>query len=131
MGVRLVLTIVFIAITGIILQTLWTLLKPLEAPKLDVNAYWGRGDAVNYKEDLSIKRQEIKFSDESIDALKAKLNEPLWLPEPLEGTTDEYGMNINELATVIEHWKTNYLPRWDERQAFLNTLPHYLTQIQG
>lgn len=107
--------------------------KPLPAPDLDYNQYWGRGEENQhpYKEDQSIKAQEIFYEDATIDKLRARLNETIHFHAPLEGIDNEYGINANRMVSFIKYWKDNYMKRWPQRLEFLNSLPHYLTEIQG
>lgn len=51
--------------------------------------------------------------------------------EPLEGVNFEYGFNSNHLKKIVSYWKDTYLPKWNERQQFLNQFSHFKTQIQG
>lgn len=47
----------------------------------------------------------------------------------LEGTNFEYGFNPTTLKKVIEFWKNKY--NWREREAKLNNMPQYVTQVAG
>jgi len=35
------------------------------------------------------------------------------------------------LKEVVNYWKGQYLPKWGEREAFLNQFPQFTTQVQG
>lgn len=107
------------------------LTKPLPAPDLDYNQYWGRGEESPYKEDVSIKGQEIFYDDSTIDRLRARLNETINFHAPLEGIDNEYGINANRMVSFVKYWKDDYMKRWPQRLEFLNSLPHFLTEIQG
>lgn len=107
------------------------LTKPLPAPDLDYNQYWGQGDEAHYKEDTSIKAQEIFYEDETINTLRVRLNDSIKFHAPLEGIDHQYGINANKMVSFIKYWRDDYMKRWPERQAFLNSLPHFLTEIQG
>lgn len=50
---------------------------------------------------------------------------------PLEGVGFEYGFNSDALNKVVTYWKNEYLPKWSEREAKINSFPHFTTQIQG
>ncbi|KAK4877711.1 hypothetical protein RN001_010217 [Aquatica leii] len=101
----------------------------LEAPPIPnlENEYWGPG--LSNEDDFSIKPFKINVSDQVLDVLKAKLNQPLILTQPLEGVQQQYGMNTNLLTKVIEFWKTKY--NWREREQYLNKFPQFKTKIQG
>lgn len=104
---------------------------PLPVPKIDLQQYWGPGDAKQYKEDTTIKPFKVVYPPEVIEKLRSKLNDPPTLVKPLEGTAFEYGFNSNRLQEILKYWKTSYLNKWNEREAFLNQFPHFHTQIQG
>jgi juvenile hormone epoxide hydrolase len=63
--------------------------------------------------------------------LKRRLEDVDEFTEPLEDTAFEYGFNSNRLKEVIDYWKNVYLPKWEERQEYLNKFDQYDTQIQG
>lgn len=105
--------------------------KPLPRPELDLNEYWGRGDRKSYKEDKTIKPFKISYSAEVIKRLADKLDDAAPLTKSLEGTAFEYGFNSKRLKEILNYWKGQYLPKWSEREAFLNQYPQFTTQIQG
>lgn len=109
----------------------WQLTKALPIPKLDVTEYWGRGEKAAHKEDASIHSFTITYDDETINRLKNKLNEPITLHPPLEGIQHEYGINSKVLLDFVEYWRSDYMPRWSERETLINSWPHFKTQIQG
>lgn len=126
------LTTIFLALTVAAIAYVYIkLTKPLPVPDLDHNQYWGKGEEHPYKEDVSIKPQEIYYDDATINRLRARLNETIDLHAPLEGVNNEYGINANKMVSFIRYWKDDYMERWPERLAFLNSLPHFLTEIQG
>lgn len=127
-GIVLLLTAILIGLTY---HKFDSLTKPLPIPNLDPNSYWGRGSWDNYKEDRTVKPQEVFYPDSTIDILTKKLNESITLHNPLEGTEHEYGLNSHTLIDLVEYWRNDYMPRWMERQDLINTVPHYQTQIQG
>lgn len=51
--------------------------------------------------------------------------------EPLEDTAFEYGFHAKRLKEILSYWKGQYLPKWGEREAYLNQFPQFTTQIQG
>lgn len=127
-GIVLLLTAILIGVTY---HKFDSLTKPLPTPKLDPNSYWGRGSRDNYKEDRSVKPQEVFYPESTIATLTKKLNESITLHNPLEETDHEYGLNSHTLIDLVEYWRNDYMPRWLERQDLINTVPHYQTQIQG
>lgn len=106
--------------------------KPL--PNLDINAYWGPGLQSEYKENEEIIPQEIRYrhdAENPIERLQKKLNKTLLLHPPFEGIGYQYGVNSNSFLKFLKYWREDYLPRWSERESFLNRFPHFVTQIQG
>lgn len=106
--------------------------KPL--PDLDVTAYWGPGLKSDYKENKAIIPQEIRYlndAEKPIERLQKKLNKTFPLPPPLEEIGYQYGVNSYSFMNFLKYWRDDYLPRWSERETFLNRFPHYFTQIQG
>lgn len=73
------------------------------------------------------------ISAKVIKRLTNKLNDGLTesITEPLEDTAFEYGFNSKSLKEVLTYWKDQYLPKWGEREKFLNQYKHYTTQVQG
>lgn len=64
-----------------------------------------------------------------LEDLSHRLNRTRPFHPPLEGIGFEYGFNTNFLQTVLDFWKTKYL--WKDRQAYLNSLPQFTTEVQG
>lgn len=115
-------------------QTYRDLTKSYPKPEIDLNEFWGRDvDAKNYNEDQTLQPFKISYSEEVIKRLKNKLNDGLAEPftEPLENVAFEYGFNSKRLKEVLTYWRDQYLPKWNEREQFLNQFEHFTTQIQG
>lgn len=108
-----------------------TFLATVEVPKLDVNEYWGPSDRKNRADSPEIVPFKVQYSVEVIEKLRKRLAESLQLHKPLENVGFEYGFNTNKLEDVVKFWRDDYLPRWDERQKYLNSLPQFKTEIQG
>lgn len=108
-----------------------TLVAPLPPPKIDTNKYWGPSSQANRVEKSEVKPFKIDFGADVIAKLRNRLSEPLNLVEPLENVNFRYGFNKYRLEELIKYWRDDYLPRWDERQKYLNGLPHFTTKIQG
>jgi len=105
--------------------------KPFPKPDLDLKEYWGRGDVRKYKEDKAIKPFTISYSAEVIKRLTDRINDAQTFTDPLEDTAFEYGFNSKRLKEVVNYWKGQYLPKWSERETFLNQFPQFTTQVQG
>lgn len=104
---------------------------PVELPKIDINQYWGPSSRANQVKSTDIQPFKIDYSADVITKLRNRLAEPLNLVEPLEGAGFRYGFNKYKLEEFIKYWRDDYLPRWNERQTFLNSLPQFTTNIQG
>lgn len=61
--------------------------------------------------------------------LKTRLDLELRYQPSLEGTNFEYGINPEVLKRFVDFWKNKY--NWREREAKLNKLPQYATQVAG
>lgn len=132
MGLKSIISVLLLSILlAVFYQKFHNITKPLKNPQLNQNAYWGIGNEKTNVEDTTIRSKIIHYDISVIDKLREKLNETLWLPDPLEGVKYEYGINSKELYEFIDYWRDDYLPRWSEREKYINSLPHFTTKIQG
>ncbi|KAI9583436.1 juvenile hormone epoxide hydrolase 1-like [Glossina fuscipes] len=115
----------------VIIKNYFFVSKHLPAPKLNLNAYWGPGSSALYKENTIVKSYDITVKSEVIADLKAQLQRPLKLHEPLEDVNFEYGFNSYYLENVVKYWRDEYLANWPKRESFLKKFPHFQTEIQG
>lgn len=123
---------VVVVLVGITIFYIYnTLFATVDAPQLDVNQYWGPSSRQNKQDSHQIAPFKIKYSADVIDNLRRRLSEPLTLQEPLEGANFRYGFHKNKLEQIVKFWRDDYLPRWEDRQKFLNSFPQYETQVQG
>lgn len=108
---------------------------PLSPPKLDTAKYWGPswGPLANARANAKseVKPFKIDYSADVITKLRKRLSEPLNLVEPLENVGFRYGFNKYKLEELIKYWRDDYLPRWNERQKFLNQFPQFTTTLHG
>lgn len=102
---------------------------PVPKPNLDVNQYWGPNQSK--QDSQKINPFKVKYSTDVIENLRKRLSESFEIQEPLEGVNFRYGFHKNRLEHIVKYWKDNYLPRWEERQKFLNSFPQYETEVQG
>lgn len=105
--------------------------KNLPAPEIDIDEYWGPSALEKSKQDESIRKFTISFSQDKIEKLKQKLEDAGPFAEPLEGVAFQYGFNSNKLKDILKYWKDDYLPKWSEQEKYLNSLPQFKTKIQG
>lgn len=99
-----------------------------EAPRLDEEQWWGKGDPKDHKEDASVNRMYVSLSEDILSDLKERLSKTYFF-ENLEGVDWEYGINPDYMREVVEYWKTKF--DWPKQETFLNTYPHYKTKISG
>lgn len=107
------------------------LFASFDAPQLDVHEYWGPSSRKNRVDSDVVVPFKVKYSADVIENLRGRLAEPLKLVEPLENVNFRYGFHKNKLEQIVNYWRDDYLPRWDQQQKFLNSFPQYQTQIQG
>ncbi|XP_031630374.1 juvenile hormone epoxide hydrolase-like [Contarinia nasturtii] len=130
MGVKCFsITVAVVAVFAYIVYQ--TLLSPLPVPKINTTTYWGPSSQANRIEKSEVKPFKINYSADVISKLHNRLSEPLNLVEPLENVNFRYGFDKHKLEELVKYWRDEYLPKWDERQNFLNALPQYTTKIQG
>uniref|UniRef100_A0A1B0AAR2 Epoxide hydrolase n=1 Tax=Glossina pallidipes TaxID=7398 RepID=A0A1B0AAR2_GLOPL len=101
---------------AVIIKNYFFVPKHLPAPKLDLNTYWGPGSNALYKENAMVKSYDITVKSEVIEDLKAQLQRPLQLHEPLEYVGFEYGFNSYYLENVVKYWRDEYLVNWPKPQ---------------
>lgn len=121
---------VFVLLLSIALYFLYQLFAPLPAPKLSTTKNWGPSKRAN-QIPTGIISYKVQYPPVVIEELHKKLSEPLRLHRPLEGVGFRYGFQKNILDELVTYWRDDYLKRWDQRQAFLNSFPHFTTEIQG
>lgn len=119
---------------GLLYSQYRSMSAPLPMPDLDFDAYWGPGLRADHKATKDIRSVEIRYLTDAgkpIEKLQRKLNQSLVLHPPLEGVGFEYGVNTASFLDFVKYWRDDYLPRWEEREKFLNQFPHFTTEIQG
>lgn len=106
----------------------------LPLPDLDMDAYWGPGPKTEHTPSTKVHPFVVQYSKapgKPIEKLRRILNQTLLLQPPLEDVGFEYGVNADGLLDIVATWLDDYLPRWQERERFLNELPQFTTEIQG
>lgn len=61
--------------------------------------------------------------------MKDRLSNARPIIKPLRNVNFEYGFNGDHLAKIVDHWLNRY--DWTVRQAYLNSLPQFKTNIFG
>uniref|UniRef100_A0A182S814 Epoxide hydrolase N-terminal domain-containing protein n=1 Tax=Anopheles maculatus TaxID=74869 RepID=A0A182S814_9DIPT len=93
--------------------------------------YWGPEGGDPYGDSLEIVPFNISYPPEVIERLRKQLHDGPTLTAPLEDTAFQYGFNSERLQEIVQYWRSDYLDRWDEREAYLNRFTHFKTKIQG
>ncbi|KIW09246.1 uncharacterized protein PV09_00170 [Verruconis gallopava] len=79
---------------------------------------------------VTSKPFKIQISDQELEILRQKL-ELARLPDQPEGYTIKQGVPVPEISRIVEHWKTDFLPKWREHEAKLNELPMFTRPVQS
>lgn len=123
---------IFFGLSAVFAYFLFQVLNgPLPPPKIDIAKYWGPSSQANKVVKSEVKPFTVDYSADVITNLRNRLSEPLNLVEPLENVGFRYGFDKYKLEELIKYWRDDYLPRWNERQKFLNSFPQFTTTIQG
>ncbi|XP_039956705.1 juvenile hormone epoxide hydrolase 1 [Bactrocera tryoni] len=129
---KAIIFIVILAISGFWLyRGVNEFIKPLPKPEVSNNTYWGPGKPVNYEAPTDIVPFEIKYDQTIIDDLRTQLNRTWKFTAPLENIKFEYGFNSEALRHIVDYWRDYYLLKWRAHEDYLNSLPHFKTEIQG
>uniref|UniRef100_A0AAG5DUK4 Epoxide hydrolase n=1 Tax=Anopheles atroparvus TaxID=41427 RepID=A0AAG5DUK4_ANOAO len=120
---------IFIALTYKLYEELSVV--PRVPNNIEFYEYWGPAGTDPYADSLDVVPFNISYPRAVIESLRRKLHDGPNLTAPLEGTAFQYGTNSRRLEEILEYWRTDYLDRWDEREAYLNKFQHFKTKIQG
>lgn len=125
----------YFALLAMVFAIAYVYLSPaaLDLEQFKINdEHWGLKSEKGRDTDKSIRKYQISFAANKIEELRRKLGERYEFTPALEDAEKfEYGMNVENLTNIIKYWRDDYLPRWKEREALFNQLPHYKTKIQG
>ncbi|XP_072946430.1 juvenile hormone epoxide hydrolase-like [Epargyreus clarus] len=102
--------------------------SPPPLPDVDLDEWWGK-ESLKEKTDDNIKPFTIKFKEVMAKDLKDRLKDYNTLTPPLADVGFEYGFNSKQIDGWVKYWIEKY--PFAEREAFLNTLPQFKTNIQG
>lgn len=72
----------------------------------------------------------INIPDHDLDILRRKL-ELARLPDQPEGYDIKQGVPAAQMQRVLDHWKTDYLPKWRQHEARLNELPMFTMPVES
>jgi pimeloyl-ACP methyl ester carboxylesterase len=71
---------------------------------------------------------KIAVDDAVLRDLKDRLARTRW-PDQIDGTEWEYGVPLDYMKDLVEHWRTKY--DWRRHEKELNKLPQFVTRIDG
>jgi pimeloyl-ACP methyl ester carboxylesterase len=82
----------------------------------------------NAAEDRSIRSFKVQVPQAALDELRRRIGETRW---PDRETVDDQsqGIQLAKLKPLVEYWGTGY--DWRKAEAKLNTLPQFMTTIDG
>jgi epoxide hydrolase len=63
-----------------------------------------------------------------LDDLEARLAQVRW-PDELPGTASRYGVPLEHVRELVEHWRTDF--DWRDQETRLNAQPQFATTIDG
>ena len=75
-----------------------------------------------------IRPFRIDVSDADLDDLRARLARTRW-PDELPGAGWSYGVALDFVKEMAEHWRTSF--DWRKQEAVLNEFPQFRTTIDG
>ncbi|XP_035659496.1 epoxide hydrolase 1-like [Branchiostoma floridae] len=118
--------IVAVAIAVLFSGVLKTPPEPLEFQ----DNYWGRGakPSPDTKQDENVYGIIVNVSDSALADLKNRLSNTRFF-DALEDVQFQYGFRREYMIDLVTYWKTQY--DWRKQEAYLNTLSHYKTNIEG
>lgn len=120
--------ITFVTVLAV-LTVVYLYLDPA-VPDISTDKHWG--SKISQLDSATVEPFSIQFDENKIKDLQRKLTENYSFEPTLEDAPDFfYGINATTVQDIIKFWKDDYLPRWKEREAFFNSLPHFKANIQG
>ncbi|XP_022164423.1 juvenile hormone epoxide hydrolase 1 [Myzus persicae] len=108
-----------------------TAIDIVEPETMPLDVCWG-SDSGRVKDRTKAKEIRpfvINITTEVIADLKNRLSNARPIVKPLRSVNFEYGFNGDHLAKIVDHWSNRY--DWTARQAYLNSLPQFKTNIFG
>jgi len=78
--------------------------------------------------DAGVERFRIHVDDSVLADLERRLDQVRW-PDRIGGTGWQYGISLEYLRALVEHWRRTY--DWRAHEARLNEFEHLRTRIDG
>lgn len=73
---------------------------------------------------------KINIPDEDLGVLRRKLDLAR-LPDQPEGYDIDQGVPADRMQKLLDHWRSDYLPRWRQHEAKLNELPMFTLPVES
>ena len=89
---------------------------------------WTHGRPQRERETREIRPFRIDIPQAQLDDLHNRLDRTRW-PDELPGAGWEYGASLPYLRDLAAYWRGAY--DWREREAELNSIPQFVTEIDG
>lgn len=120
--------VVVVVVVAVAWQAAWRHQPPV--PALDPDPWWAPGHMPqDQPQDTSVTTFRIAVSQQALDDFSYRLALPPRLTPALQDANFTYGVNPDTLQAVLYHWRHRY--DWRQREARLNSYPHYKTNIEG
>ena len=79
-------------------------------------------------DDTAVRAFQVGFPEAELTELRRRVNATRW-PERETVTDDSQGVRLAMMQDLARYWETHY--DWGKCEAKLNTLPNFLTEIDG
>src|SRR5580658_10090867 len=101
--------------------------RPARSAIVGLSAHPGKGAALMSSE-TEIRPFRVEFPDEAIADLRRRIAATRW-PERETVADDSQGVRLAMMQELAGYWGTDY--DWRKCEAKLNTLPQFITEIDG
>lgn len=98
-------------------------------PNIPDDAYWGAGDPQPGGGDHEVRPFMVEVPESVIKDLHRRLDDVRVGHTELEHSFFHYGMRPSVMKDVVKYWRHEY--NWTEQQTKLNSLPQFVTNIEG
>jgi len=81
------------------------------------------------KDATEIKPYKIAYPEEDLQDLKSRLQRAKYIENNVQDVQFNYGFPSAALKDVVKYWQTKY--DWRREEAKLNSIPQFMTEIEG
>src|SRR5262245_26870730 len=89
---------------------------------------WGGGRSMSTAVATDIHPFRVDIPQDDLDDLRARLERVRW-PDELAGAGWGYGVPLDYVRELVDHWRTDF--DWRAHEARLNAYPQFTTTIDG